>query len=291
MTYDLYLGDRSYSSWSLRGWLLFEKFNLPVTTHYVDFAADSVEAQLAVAAAPARTVPTLVIDGKTVVSESASIAEELASRHPDAGIWPSDPHHRAIARSLAAEMASSFGPLRNDCPMNLRVAYRNVPTSEEVEANLRRLEKIWDYARAETASATPWLCGAYSAADAFYAPVAMRIAGYGLNVSASAQAYVEAHLNDLAFRRWRAIGMASGQVLEWYKRDYDQTTWPGPSPLPARAIADGTAENAACPYSGKPSEYLAEIDGRVFGFCNAGCRDKTVVDAEAFEGFAKIYRS
>ncbi len=290
MTYDLYLGDRSYSSWSLRAWLLFEKFNIPVKTHYVDFAANSVAAQLA-DIAPAKTVPTLVIDGKTIVSESFAIAEELASRHPDLGIWPKDPAHRAVARTLAAEMASGFGPLRNDCPMNLRVAYQDVEISEDVAANLRRLEAIWDHARDVTGATTPWLCGGYSAADAFYAPVAMRIATYGLTVSPSAQAYVKAHLEDRAFRRWRAMGFAAGGLLPWYDRDYPQADWPGPKPLPARVIEDATPENELCPYSGKPVTHFADVDGRVFGFCNAFCRDKTIADAEAFDGFLKIYGS
>lgn len=290
MTYDLYLGDRSYSSWSLRGWLLFEKFGIPVKTHYVDFAKNSVEAQLA-AIAPAKTVPTLLIDGMTVISESLSIAEELASRHPDKGIWPADPNHRAVARTLAAEMATGFGPLRNDCPMNLNVAYSGVEPSDVVRANLRRIETIWHHAGEATDSQTPWLCGDYSAADAFYAPVAMRIAGYGLSVSTSAQAYVNAHLQDSAFRRWRAMGLAHGGILAWYNRDYDQVTWPGPTPLPARPVEEGEPENDLCPYSGKEITYLAEIGGRIFGFSNAFCRDKTVADAEAFDEFLKIYRS
>ncbi|RYH08317.1 glutathione S-transferase [Tropicimonas sp. IMCC6043] len=281
MTYHLYLGDPGYSSWSLRGWLLFERFGLTADLHWVDFLSDSVAAQLA-PLAPARTVPTLRLPDGAIVSESLAIAEELATRNPGAGHWPADPAARATARNLAAEMHAGFTTLRSDCPMNLRTAYRDVPLSADLEADLRRLEQIWAHARATTGSDTPWLCGAYSAADAFFAPVAARVAGYGLDIFPEARAYVAAHLADPAFRRWRALAMARGNRLPWYDRDYPQTDWPGPTPLPARALQDGTAENDVCPFSGKPVSDLAEIDGHCIGFCNPICRDKAVADAAAW---------
>lgn len=290
MTYKLFLGDRTYSSWSLRGWLLFEKFDIDRVTTFVDFAGDSVGDQLA-EIAPARTVPTLVTPEGAVVSDSLAMAEEMANRHPDVGIWPADVKARATARTLAAEMHSGFTALRSDCPMNLRVAYADFAPYEEVEADLRRLEVIWSHARATCESDGPWLCGDYSAADAFYAPVAARIAGYGLQVNAEAQAYVNAHLCDPAFRRWRAMGFAAGAELPWYRRDHTRAPWPGPAPLHAQAVEDGTPENPACPYSGKPVTHLMELDGRIFGMCNAFCRDKTVADPEAWPQFLKIYHS
>ncbi|WP_298296312.1 glutathione S-transferase [uncultured Litoreibacter sp.] len=291
MTYDLYLGDRSYSSWSLRGWLLFEKFDIPVRSHFVNFADPAgVGAQMA-EVAPAKTVPTLKCADGAVVSESLALAEELASREPGKNLWPKDPVGRAVARNLASEMHAGFGPLREFCPMNLRVAYRNVAVPDDVTADLRRLEAIWSHARATASPGGPWLAGDYSIADAFYAPVAARIAGYGLAVDADAKAYVAAHLSDPAFRRWRAMGFAAGQELPWYKRDFDQTEWPGPEPMTATAVSEGTAENEMCPYSGKPITHLGSFDGRIFGFCNAFCRDKTVADAEAWPAFMAIYQS
>ncbi len=291
MTYDLYLGDRAYSSWSLRGWLLFEKFDLPVRSHFVDFSDPAgVAAQMA-DVAPARTVPTLRLDDGTVLSESLAIAEEVASRHPDAGLWPSNPSARGIARNLTSEMHSGFGALREECPMNIRVAYKDVSISEGVSEDLRRLEDIWQRARVACNPSGPWLTGDYSIADAFYAPVAARIAGYGLAVNQDARAYVAAHLADPAFRRWRAMSFAKGAELEWYKRDYAQTEWPGPAPIPAKAIEDGSPENQACPYSGKEVTHLGLFDGRTFGFCNAFCRDKTVADAACWPAFMALYDS
>ncbi len=227
MTYQLFIGDYAYSSWSLRGWLLFDAFGIPVDTTLVDFAKADVVDQLTKAGA-AKTVPTMITPEGAVVSESLAIAEELASRHPDAGIWPSDPKARATARTLAAEMATSFGALRGACPMNLRLAYQGFEVSEDVQKDLDRLQTIWDAARAATSADGPWLCGAYSAADVFYAPVAARIATYDLPVGAAAKAYVAAHLAHPAFLKWRRWGLEIGETLPWYAMDLTTRAWPGP---------------------------------------------------------------
>ena len=284
MAYELFIGDYAYSSWSLRGWLLFDRFGIPVSTRRVDFNTGTVAEQLA-PLAPARTVPTLRTPEGAVVSESLAIAEELATRHPEAGHWPTDPFARATARSLAAEMHCGFAALRSECPMNLRAAYAGFSPPRDVLADLARLEDIWAHARSVCAADGPWLCGAYSAADAFFAPVAARIAGYGLPVSGAARAYVAAHLADPAFRRWRAMGLVKGDDLPWYARDHARVPWPGPEPIPARAVDAGPGENETCPYSGKPVTHFLKAHGRVFGFCNAFCRDKTVADPEAWPAF------
>jgi glutathione S-transferase len=187
-----------------------------------------------------------------------------------------------VARVLAAEMHAGFTALRSHCPMNLRVSYTDCAPTEAVLADLERLETLWAWARAETRTAGPWLCGAYSAADVFYAPVATRIATYNLPVGAEAQAYVAAHLAHPSFRRWRAMGMVDGPDQAFYRRDYPRRPWPGPAPLPARAVDTGPSVNADCPYSGKPVTHFLETEGRILGFCNAFCRDKTVADPEAW---------
>lgn len=284
--YTLAIGDRAYSSWSLRGWLLFDAFGLPVTTRTARLYSDELPALLA-DFAPARTVPVMRTPDGTVVAESLAIAEELATRHPDAGIWPAHPAARATARMLAAEMHAGFTALRSHCPMNLRVAYAETPVPDAVAADLRRLETIWSHAQTLTGRDT-WLCGDYSAADAFFAPVAARIATYALPVNDAARAYVTAHLAQPSFRRWRAMGMVDGADQPIYARDYPPAPWPGPAPLPAIAITEGTAENAACPFSGRPVTHLARIDGRVIGFCNAFCRDKSVADPLAWPQVAAL---
>ena len=289
MTYELIIGDYAYSSWSLRGWLLFEKFGIKRTLHCVDFKQGGVPEQMP-DWAPAKTVPAIRTPEGAIVGESLAIAEELASRHPEAGIWPSDPKARATARALAAEMATGFGALRSTCPMNVRKAYLNVEPDAALQKDLRRLELIWDHARETCRPEGPWLCGDYSAADAFYAPVAARIAGYGLQVSESAQAYVDAHLADGAFRRWRAMGLVHGETLNRYAQPYDTGTWPGPAPLAAKPVETGTPLNDACPYSADPITDLLEMDGKIYGFCNPFCRDKTLADPAAWPAFMALVK-
>ncbi|MCF1709147.1 glutathione S-transferase [Tabrizicola sp. J26] len=287
MTYDLAIGDRAYSSWSLRGWLLFDAFGIPVRMHSARLYTDEFS-RLLVDYFPAKTVPATRMPDGTVVTESLAIAEELASRHPDAGLWPSDPKRRAVARVLAAEMHAGFVALRNHCPMNLRVSYTDCQPTDAVLADIARLKEIWSWARRETGSAGPWLCGAYSAADAFYAPVATRIATYNLPVGPEAQAYVVAHLAHPSFRRWRAMGMIDGADQEFYRRDYPRRPWPGPAPLQAKAVDFRPSVNADCPYSGKPVTDVLELNGRLWGFCNPFCRDKTAADPEAWPKFMSM---
>ncbi len=285
MTYDLVIGDRAYSSWSLRGWLLFDAFGIPVKTHIARLYTNELALMLR-DYFPGRTAPTMRTPDGVVVPETIAIAEELASRHPDAGLWPLGPKARAVARVLTAEMHAGFVALRNHCPMNLRVAYEDCAPPEAVLADLARLEALWAWAKDQTGG--PWLAGAYSAADAFYAPVASRIATYNLPVSSAAMAYVQAHLAHPSFRRWRAMGLVDGADQEFYRRDYARRIWPGPQPLPAAAVEGTEAKNAACPYSGKPVAHVLELGGKRYGFCNAFCRDKTVADPGAWPKFMAL---
>ena len=253
MGYDLVIGDRAYSSWSLRGWLLFDAFGLPVATRSARLYTDEL-ATILRDYPPARTVPALRLPDGTVVMESLAIAEELASRHPDAGHWPADPRARAVARSLAAEMHAGFQALRSQCPMNLRVAYDRGARGRRAP---RRPRPAGDGSgtgrgRRPAPRGRGWR-GAYSVADAFFAPVAARIATYGLPVSdrgaglrrgAPRPPVVPPLARDgpRGRRRTRSSTAATSP----------RRPWPGPEPLPARAVEEGTPENAACPYSGQP---------------------------------------
>ena len=231
MTYTLAIADRAYSSWSLRGWLLFAKLDIPVTLA-VSRLYDPGFADSLAAFAPGRTVPALRIDGgraPVVVWDSLAIAETLAERFPDRPFWPGDAAARGLARSLAAEMHAGFTALRQACPMNLRRAYVGFEPPEAVRADLGRLEALWAAARAG-GGAGPWLFGAWSAADAFFAPVAARVATYGLPVGDEAAAYVATQLADPAFVAWRSEGLADPVVQSVYDKDLPQRDWPGPVP-------------------------------------------------------------
>lgn len=288
MTYELALGDRTYSSWSLRGWLLFEKFDLPVKLHTARMYSDAFNAMLA-EFAPARLVPTMKFDG-IVVQDTIAMAETLAERHPNAGMWPDAPAARALARNLVAEMHSSFTALRGDCTMNLRRFYPDFKPSDAVLNDTARIEYLWGLARENYGHDGPWLFGNYTIADAFYAPVATRFATYNLPRNDISDAYIQAHLNDTSFRRWRAMGIAQNYIQPGYDLDLSEGQWPGPAPLPAKAVDHGPSENIHCPYSGDPVTDYLELDGRIFGFCNPFCRDKTVADAAAWDGFMEIYQ-
>ncbi|MDB2407755.1 glutathione S-transferase [Jannaschia sp.] len=283
MTYELLIGDRAYSSWSLRGWLLFHAFDLPVREHRTQMYSDAFARDLA-AWAPARTVPTVRTSEGGIWSDSIAIAEGLAEAFPNAGHWPQAPKARAAARSLVAEMHSGFTALRGACPMNLRVKSGGYVPTDAVLADLTRMQTLWAHARS-LATDGPWLFGAYSAVDAFYAPAAMRIAGYGLPVAQAAQAYVDAHLSHAPLRRWRAMGEAQNRTLDVYEVIDPQQPFPMPTPIPARAVEAGPSVNAACPYSGDPVTHFLESDGKIWGFCNAFCRDKTVADPAAWPAF------
>lgn len=223
MTYELYIGDRTFSSWSLRGWLMLKKFDLPYREHLMDLYGGTMAAEMA-PLAPARLVPALRTPEGDVIGESLAIAETLAERHPDARMWPADASARCRARWLCAEMTAGFGALRGDCAMQLAHVDTGFIPSDQVKADLARIETLWAFAR-EKAVEGPWLFGAYSLADAFYAPVCARIVGYRLPVSEGARAYCMTTLRDPAFRQWRAEGLKKsydpfpyppvGQTTEW----------------------------------------------------------------------------
>ena len=287
MTYDLFLGDRTFSSWSLRGWLMFVQFDLPVRTRMVGLYDGTMAEDLS-ELAPARLVPVMRDADGIVLGDTLAMAETLAERHPEAGLWPAEPAARALARWLVAEMHSGFTALRTACPMQLLHQYQGFVPTEAVKADLDRIETLWSLARSRHGAGGPWLFGTYSLADVFYAPVAARIAGYGLPVGAGAQAYVDTTLADPAFRRWRAMGLTKRYDPMPYAMDLPTALWPGPALRPARAVAAGPSVNTACPYSGKPVTDFMELDGRIWGFCNPFCRDKTVNDPEAWPAFTAL---
>ncbi|RPE67267.1 glutathione S-transferase [Pacificibacter maritimus] len=225
MGFDLFIGDKGFSSWSLRGWLLFEKFGINVQTHMLGLYSGTLKQDMK-KLAPARFVPTVRTPEGWVIGESTTIAETLAERFPDAGIWPQDAEARVFARWLVAEIHAGFATLRGDCPMQLFKQVDGFEISPDLQADIDRLEVMLGHAfdHFSDANQGPWLFGNYSAADAFYAPVAARIAGYNLPVSTRLAAYVHAHLTDPAFKAWRADGIS----VSYDPFPYDL----GPAPKP-----------------------------------------------------------
>jgi glutathione S-transferase len=217
MSLTLYIGNKNYSSWSLRGWLPLRATGVPFeeVRLSLDFAAGSAFKRRIAEVSPAQRVPVLVDDG-FAIWDTLAITEYVAERFPDRGLWPTDPRQRARARSLCAEMHAGFGALRSHCPMNIEADLRAfgpaiMQRHPAVAADLQRIDAIWT--EALRASGGPLLFGTFSAADAFFAPVAWRIRGHGLPVSDTSAAYIERLLALPAMRQWEAEARAEHEFL------------------------------------------------------------------------------
>ena len=209
--YQLYLGNKNYSSWSLRGFLAMKLSGAPFVERMVSLSGTGDPNPGNRAFSPTGRVPCLH-DGGTVVWDSLSIAEYLAERHP--GMWPADPATRAWARSVAAEMHSGFSTLRNEMTMCIRERVDVRPWSPGLVRDIARVTEIWNEGRARFAQGGAYLCGAYSLADAFYAPVAFRFRTYGVSPEGAAGAYLNAALQHPFVREWESAALAETAIIE-----------------------------------------------------------------------------
>src|ERR1700730_987686 len=201
--YDLYIANKSYSSWSLRPWVLMRELGIGFREHLVPFGEEA-SWQTYRKIAPSGKVPCLV-DGDTVVWDSLAIAEYLAERH--AAVWPAAAGARAWARSAAAEMHSGFGALRSRCSMSCGLRIRLHESPPPPEGDLARLGTLWSDGLRRFGG--PFLAGAaFTAVDAFYAPVAFRIQTYGLGLDPAAAAYARHLLELRAMREWYTQALA-----------------------------------------------------------------------------------
>jgi glutathione S-transferase len=197
LMYDLYIANKNYSSWSLRPWVLMRELDIEFREHLVPFGDEAVWHRYR-EISPSGKVPCLV-DGDVVVWDSLAIAEYLAERHKR--IWPAEAAARAWARSAAAEMHSGFGELRSCCSMSCGQRVRLHHITAALKSDVARLDTLWGEGLHRFGG--PFLAGsAFTAADAFYAPVAFRIQTYGLVLNAAAMAYVERLLGTGAMRAW-----------------------------------------------------------------------------------------
>ena len=224
MTYDLYIGDRSFSSWSLRGWLMMENFNLPHCVHMVGLYSGTMTDDLT-PLHPARLVPVMQRPDGVIVGETLAMAETLAEENPKAQMWPENSGARGTARWLCAEMAAGFSALRAACPMQLLHVVQGFQPNAAVRADLTRIETLWAHA-AKFKTDGKWLFGQYSLADVFFAPVCARIIGYGLPVRPSTKAYALQTLRDAAFIKWRAEGLTVLYEPVPYDLGLPTSDWP-----------------------------------------------------------------
>jgi glutathione S-transferase len=209
-TMKLILGNKNYSSWSLRPWIAMRALGIP----FEDIVIPAKVRQYS----PAEKLPVLV-DGDTHVWETLAIMEYLAEKFPAAGVWPRDMKARAEARVLSSEMHAGFSALRGECPMNLRRPVRTRTLSAGAQVNVARLDAMWSDCRARYGG--PFLFGAFCAADAMYAPMVTRIHTYGIGMSREAFGYVEVVMALPAFAEWKRAALAESWIVP-----EDEADWP-----------------------------------------------------------------
>jgi glutathione S-transferase len=219
MALKLIIGNKNYSSWSLRPWLAMKVANIPFEEEVISLDASDFKTRVSAFSGSGK-VPVLV-DQNIHVWESLAILEYLAERFPQAKLWPDEPVARAKARAIAAEMHAGFVPLRRHLPMNMRRPVLRRELNVEAQTNVQRIQAIWTDCRTKFAAGGAFLFGAFGAADAMYAPVVSRFHTYDVTVGALCRAYMEAVMALPAWSEWRAAALAEAWVLP-----EDEVDWP-----------------------------------------------------------------
>ncbi|MCB2073141.1 MAG: glutathione S-transferase family protein [Novosphingobium sp.] len=216
----LIIGNKNYSSWSLRGWLAakqsglhFEELTVPLYGEEWDRRKRQTQDL-----APSSGKVPILWDGDAVVWDSLAIVEYLADKVGRDRFWPKADEARAMARSMVAEMHSSYLPLRHACPMNIRRRMEGVELPDEVKADIVRILTLWAEARARFGKGGPFLFGTFCAADVFYAPVVSRFLTYGVGVPGFAEAYMEAVWEHEWMQQW----IAAAETEEWVIEQFEE---------------------------------------------------------------------
>lgn len=208
---QLVIGNKNYSSWSLRPWLLLRQMGLEFEEILIPLFREDSRAKILEHSAAGK-VPVLK-EGERVVWDSLAIAEYLAEKYPRMNLWPEDPAARAMARSVSAEMHSGFASLRNECPMNIHRKPTPLELSAPTQADIARIQEIWREARSKYSKLGPFLFGHFSIADAMYAPVVFRFTRYAIEMDDVSRAYAETILGLPAVQEWTQAAMAETWVI------------------------------------------------------------------------------
>jgi len=217
MPLKLVIGNKNYSSWSMRPWLALRANGIAFEEIFVPlYTGDVADKERILSFSASGKVPAL-IDGDVTVWDSLAIIEYLAERFPDARLWPDDRADRAYARAISAEMHSGFLPLRNECGMNLHRPIRAIALSQDAQANVARIEAIWIDCRERYGERGAFLFGAFGAADAMFAPVVHRFRTYAIPVAPKAEAYMETMMALPAFAEWTEAGLAETLLIERFE--------------------------------------------------------------------------
>ena len=210
----LAIGDKNYSSWSMRPWVVMKHFGIPFEEVLIELFEAGTKARIAQYSASGK-VPCLVTDDGTHVWESLAIVETLAERFPDLPIWPRDPSKRAQARAISAEMASSFGALRQNMWMNIHASFPGKGRTEESLADIARVQAIWSDCIERHGG--PFLFGEFCAADAMYAPVVMRFNTWQPELSETAAAYARHVTAQPAVKAWIDDALRETHAISKYE--------------------------------------------------------------------------
>jgi glutathione S-transferase len=216
MTLKLVIGNKNYSSWSMRPWLALRANNIAFEEVFIPLYTGDADKRRILEVTPSGKVPALV-DGDITVWDSLAIIEYLAERFPDARLWPEDRARRAHARSISAEMHSGFMALRSECGMNLHRPIGAIPLSDDARANVVRVQQIWSECRSRYGKSGPFLFGAFTGADAMFAPVVHRFHTYAIEVTPVATDYMKAMMAQPAFQEWTRAGLAETIVIERFE--------------------------------------------------------------------------
>jgi glutathione S-transferase len=216
MTLKLVIGNKNYSSWSMRPWLALRANNIPFEEVFISLYTGAADKERILNFSRAGKVPILV-DGDVAIWDSLAIIEYVAERFPEKRLWPEHPAHRAHARAISAEMHSGFAALRNECGMNLHRPVHAIELSDEARANIARIEEIWAECRERYGKSGPFLFGSFGAADAMFAPVVHRFRTYAVAVSKETQAYMDTMMALPAFAEWTTAGLAETIVIEKFE--------------------------------------------------------------------------
>lgn len=208
----LIIGNKNYSSWSLRPWLLLRESEVDFDEHRIALDTDTTAAEIAAFGAGG-TVPILQV-GDLTMWDSLAICETVADRWPEKQLWPADADARAYARSISAEVHSGFGVLRECMPMNCRAMGRKVPLPDALTDDIDRVIAIWSHCHKHYSGDSGWLFGDFSVADAMYAPVVLRLRTYGINLPESAGFYPQRLLESEAMQEWLAAAECEVEVIE-----------------------------------------------------------------------------
>ena len=216
MTLKLVIGNKNYSSWSMRPWLALRANDIAFEEIFIPLYTGEADKKRILGFTRSGKVPAL-LDGDVTVWDSLAIIEYAAERFPEARLWPDDRASRAHARAISAEMHSGFAALRNECGMNLHRPVGSIVLSADARADIARVQQIWIECRERYGRSGPFLFGAFGGADAMFAPVVHRFQTYAIEVESSARGYMDAMMALPAFRQWTRAALAETLVIEKFE--------------------------------------------------------------------------